>query len=96
MSLRMYKGGSMSFAQILDEELVSPGTVSRQKSMCSRMLIQIYIVQPAPPPSFAEIMKSFSKDGNGDAKTLLAILSAKQAEEDVSLASLLNRFCILV
>lgn len=37
---------------------------------------------PAPPPSFAEIMKSFSKDGNGDAKTLLAILSAKQAEED--------------
>lgn len=30
-------------------------------------------------------MKSFSKDGNGDAKTLLAILSAKQAEEDVSL-----------
>jgi len=29
-------------------------------------------------------MKSFSKDGNGDSQTLLAILSAKQAEEDVS------------
>jgi len=40
--------------------------------------------QPAPPPSFADIMKSFSKDGNGDSQTLLAILSAKQAEEDVS------------
>ena len=46
--------------------------------------ILIEPVQPAPPPSFADIMKSFAKDGNGDAKTLLAILSAKQAEEDVS------------
>lgn len=37
---------------------------------------------PTPPPSFAEIMKSFSKNGNGDVNTLMAILNAKQAEED--------------
>lgn len=72
--------GSTTFAELLDEAIVSNDY--GESAACRELICNP--VQPTPPPSFAEIMKSFSKNGNGDVNTLMAILNAKQAEEDVS------------
>ncbi|KAL7413279.1 hypothetical protein BDY24DRAFT_389532 [Mrakia frigida] len=42
------------------------------------------------PPSLTEILDAFSKNGGGDRELLLAILSAKRAEEDVSVVQVFS------
>ena len=44
----------------------------------------IHTLQQPSPPSLRELLEAYSQKGNGDRELLLAMLSAKSSEDQVS------------